>query len=265
METNRALQMALIGGALILTLSGGEGRKGEQVSSPAHAEQVSPRTLVIPIGNTNDASSEAPSFDEIGPDAADSIIKVGIRNAARLLPLAKRFTVEALHRTAVSVGLGELDLREAEEQINAIDSIVLDEGLYDWAEVDLNQPSVIRVGIVYAFYLSTNEEAIFLLGHELTHVAAWSSNIDRLMDSISAWSARVSTSSNGAAKRSPSDMKEDLACDFIGAQALKLYMFHYPSIEPIDERITWRSGRPPVEGPTTAHSTAAEPTARKAA
>jgi hypothetical protein len=72
---------------------------------------------------------------------------------------------------------------------------------------------------------------VFLLGHELTHIAAWRSDIEPLMDSISAWSARVAPDAKKA------DVKEDLACDFIGAQALKLYMFHYPSVEPVDVRI----------------------------
>jgi hypothetical protein len=188
----------------------------------------------MPVTDSWDASESEPNLDEMTSEAADSMIRKGLHNAGRLLPLAKQFTIEALHRTAVSVGLTEFDLAEAERKINDVDSVVLDDALYDWAEVDLDQPSVIRVGVVYAFYLSGNEEAIFLLAHELTHVAAWSDNIERLMDSISEWSARVSPDGKNG------DEKENLTCDFIGAQALKLYMFHYPTVEGVDERIASR-------------------------
>lgn len=191
---------------------------------------------MIPASYTADQSETEIDIDEISGEAADSIVNVGLRNAGRLLPLTKSLTIEALRRTAVSVGLRELDLASAEKRISEIDSVVLDETLYDWAEVDLEQPTTIRIGTIFAFYMTGSEEAVFLLGHQLAHVAAWDDELTPLIDSIRIWTGRLSSEMPSV------ERKEELMCDFIGEQVLKLYMFRYPTPEPVDLKIVRRGG-----------------------
>ena len=188
METNTILRAALVGCCALTVALCGSVHHADidlKIAAPQQRGDAASRITAIPAGFTpasldedESESGNETTFDNVSAEAADSIIDAGLRNGGRLLPLAKEFTIEALRRTAVTVGLPLFDLSEAERQINAIDSIVLDNALYDWAEVDLNQPTMIRVGVAYAYYLSGDEEGVFLLGHELTHVAAWGRDIE---------------------------------------------------------------------------------------
>jgi hypothetical protein len=156
----------------------------------------------------------------------------GIENARKLLPLAKDLTVATFHEHAEDFHLASPDLKQAESYIRAVNSIVLDESLDNAAEVDDQDPQKIRVGPEYALHLTADEEIILLLGHELTHVAAWSERLDPFIER-SAQKARQVTGVSPT-----EDQKEDFACDYIGAQVLKEFIRLRPARESAAERFS---------------------------
>lgn len=149
----------------------------------------------------------------------------GIRNVRRLLPLAKRLTLESLRASQVGDPLKASGLLRVERLINAVHRIVLDERLLDMAEVREGRLSEIRIGSGYALYLISDDEAVFLLGHELMHVAARSGRLKPFIENVTE-TARLS-----ANVRTTEDQREDLACEFTGAQVLKRFIALYPTEE----------------------------------
>jgi hypothetical protein len=128
-------------------------------------------------------------------------------------------------------GIGASELRQAEDYINAVDSIVLDKDLGNLAEVDDDYPREIRIGPEYALYLSADEETILLLAHELTHVGAESEQLGPFIENIAKKSEAL------AGIYPTEDQEEDLACDFVGEQALEQYVTLYPSNSSPAERL----------------------------
>lgn len=160
----------------------------------------------------------------------------GINNAKRLLPLAKRLTLESLEDLAASYGIQADELRQAEDNISAVDTVVIDEYLGDTASVDEESPAEISIGHNYALYLNRDEEAILLLGHELTHVAARNGNLLQFF-------SHVALTAESLAKVHPADdQKEDLGCDFIGEQVFKRFVRLHPANESIAERFSMAFG-----------------------
>jgi hypothetical protein len=145
-------------------------------------------------------------------------VSSGIGNVGRLLPLAKRLTTASLARLDKRFDIGDEELRRAERQIGAVDRVVLDDALDDTASVDDESPTEIHVGPGYALHLTSDEEALLLLAHELTHVAAYNNNLRPFIREV----ARVSESRAGV--RPTFGQEEDLACDFLGEQALRRFM-----------------------------------------
>lgn len=160
----------------------------------------------------------------------------GINNAKRLLPLAKRLTLESLEGLAASYRIRTDELRQAQDNIRAVDTIVLDEQLGDTASVDDESPAEISVGPNYALYLNRDEEAILLLGHELTHVAAQGGNLSQFFNSV------ARTAETLARVHPTDDQKEDLGCDFIGEQVFKRFVRLHPARESIAERFSMAFG-----------------------
>lgn len=160
-------------------------------------------------------------------------VHLGINNVRRLLPLAKRLTVESLregNRGADDLKTSVL-LRE-KRLINAVRKVVLDQHLGGMAVVRDDRLSEIRIGSDYAPYLTSDDEAIFLLGHELMHVAARSGRLDRFIENV-AENAKLS-----ANVEATEDQKEDLACDLTGAQVLKRFIALKPTREAEAERLS---------------------------
>jgi hypothetical protein len=164
------------------------------------------------LGLTRNARGE--SFNE------QRQIYQGMRNAQRLLPLAKRLTLEALGASLKSSGLsGERRL------IASVRWVELDPSLGGTAEVREENLSVIYVGPSYAVFLTSNEDAVLMLGHELTHVAARAGRLNRFINGLAkaAWLY---------ASVVPRDRQtEELACEFIAAQALKRFIALHPTGE----------------------------------
>jgi hypothetical protein len=156
----------------------------------------------------------------------------GIENARRLLPLAKELTIATLREHESEFHLDHSDLELAARYIQAINTIELDESLGNVAEVDDEQQQKILIGAEYALNLTADEETILLLGHELTHVAAWSERLTPFFE-ISAQRARQVSGVTAT-----EDQKEDLACDYIGTEALKRFIRLRPTRESAAERLS---------------------------
>lgn len=159
-------------------------------------------------------------------------VHLGMKNIRRLLPLAKQLTLESLREAQTGNPSGASGLLREQRLINAVHQVVLDPSLGDTAEVWEEHLSEIRVGSVYAPDLISDDEAIFLLGHELTHVAVRSGRLDQFIENVTE-TARLSTNVETA-----EDQREDLACDFTGAEVLKRFIALYPTEETEAERFS---------------------------
>jgi hypothetical protein len=154
-------------------------------------------------------------------------IYLGIENVRRLLPLAKRLTLQTLGGFLKSSGLS----RER-RLITSVRRVVFDASLGNAAEISERDLTTIRVGPGYAAYLTSDDEAMLVLGHELTHVAARGGRLQRLIEDVS----RVASESAGLTLSEV--QKEELACDYAGAEVLKRYIALRPTARAGDERFT---------------------------
>jgi hypothetical protein len=158
-------------------------------------------------------------------------VEQGVANTKRLLPLARQFTLLSLRECQGSFGIRSAGFREAESSVEAVDSVLVDDELGEMAEVDDEHPGQIRIGPDYALYLTNDDEVILLLGHELTHVAAWDGRLREFIDSVAGKVERLS------GVHAAEEQKEDLACDYIGEQALKRFIRQHPTGESAEERL----------------------------
>ena len=153
-------------------------------------------------------------------------IFLGIDNVRRLLPLGRRLTLQALGRLKPS------GLSRERRLIASVRRVVLDPSLGSAAAVSEDDLSTIRVGPGYAVYLTSDDEAVLLLGHELTHVAARGGRLESLIESV----GRVARQS--AELVLDPVQKEELACDFTGAEVLRRYIALRPTGRASAERFT---------------------------
>lgn len=158
--------------------------------------------------------------------------RAGIKNARRLLPLAKRLTLEALRETGADYRVRQSGAHPGERGINSVRRIRLDSRLGDSGAVRDDRPREIRVGASYAMYLTSDDEALLLLAHELTHVAAWSGKLRDVIEGI----ARRSKLTAGVTLTGR--QKEDLACEFIALKVVKRYVELEPTGESKVERLS---------------------------
>jgi hypothetical protein len=171
------------------------------------------------------------------PSTDQRQIHLGMENAKRLLPLAKNLTLEALRARLKTSGL----VRE-KRLIASVKKIVLDPSLGGSAEVREDNLSVIHIGPEYATFLTSDDDAMLLLGHELTHVAARTGRLNQFIEEVAEAAQRY------ASIAPVEKQKEELACDFVGAEVLKRFMALHPTEEAIAQRFTRAFGYdPPAE------------------
>lgn len=187
------------------------------------------------------ATHAAGAEEDYGEQAVDSWrqVHLGIKNVRRLLPLAKRLTLESLREAEVGDPLKRSGLLREKRLIDGVHKIVLDPLLADTAEVWDDRLWEIRIGPDYALNLISDDEAIFLLGHELTHVAARSGRLKQFVENVTE-TARLS-----AGVEPTEDRREELASDFTGAEVLKRFIALYPTEEPEAERFARAVGYEP--------------------
>lgn len=161
----------------------------------------------------------------------------GIRNVRRLLPLAKKLTLESLGGT-----LKTASLSREKRLIAAVRQVVLDPRQGNSASVWEEDLSIIHVGPDYAVHLTSDDEVMLLLGHELTHVAVRTGRLNDFIENVN--EGARSTASLELAE----EQKEELACDFIGAEVLKRYIALNPTEEASARRFSRAFGyEPPSE------------------
>jgi hypothetical protein len=236
-----------IGFAISLLLTGWGGSRTAELSNtvPASPPGVGglsfADTARLPQSTLSCLCDDAAAGARVGPPAEEyakqrsssgvSAILAGIKNTRRLLPIATQLSIKALLEWGEQNGLTARTLARAERRIKKVDRVVLDGGLGDAAAVQDNRPREIRIGSGYAETLISDDEAIFLLAHELTHVAAQTGGLDGLIENVS----RKAKAAAGV--EAFEDQEEDLACDFIAAQVLKHFIDLYPTNEPKAERL----------------------------
>ena len=140
-------------------------------------------------------------------------VRMGIANARRLLPLAKDLTIESLSQLTKNPNLS----RE-KALIRSVRWVVLASRLGNFAEVREEDLSVIYVGAEYAADLISDDQAMLLLGHELTHVAARTGRLNHYVDEVNATVQRSANIHTNEAQ------KEELACDYVAAEVLKTFI-----------------------------------------
>ena len=111
-------------------------------------------------------------------------IQLGLKNIRRLLPLARWLTLDSLRMAQTDGQFKNSGLLREQRLIQGVRQIVLDPQLEGDAEVWEEHLSEIRVATDYAPALISDDEAIFLLGHELTHVAARSGRLRQFIDNV---------------------------------------------------------------------------------
>ena len=162
-------------------------------------------------------------------------IHLGMRNARRLLPLAKKLTLESLKDRVRTANL----LRE-KRLLSSVHYLVLDTHLSYSAEVWEDDLSVIHIGPDYAAHLTSDDETMLLLGHELTHVAVRAGRLNNFIESVN------DVARAAANLELDEDQKEELACDFIGAQVLKRYIAIHSTDQANALRFARASGYEPL-------------------
>lgn len=163
-------------------------------------------------------------------------VQLGLKNIRRLLPLAKLLTLDALRAAQPDGHLKGSGLLEEKRLLQGVRRIVLDEQLDDAAEIWDDRLSEIRIAVDYAPALISDDEAIFLLAHELTHVAVRSGRLKGFIDHVK------ETATRAAHVEPTREQKEDLACDYNGAQVLRRFIAMYPTGETERERFYRISG-----------------------
>jgi hypothetical protein len=169
-------------------------------------------------------------------------VQLGLKNIRRLLPLAKLLTLDALRTAQTDGRLKSSGLLKEKRLLQGVRTIVLDSQLIGDAEVWGDRLSEIRVATDYAPALISDDEAIFVLGHELTHVAARSGRLKSFIDKVK------QTASLSADVEPTGEQQEDLACDYTAALVLKRFIMLYPTGETEKERFSRIIGfEPPSE------------------
>jgi hypothetical protein len=155
----------------------------------------------------------------------------GMRNVRRALPVTKDLTIEALGSAGARFGLPARRIKAAGRLIASANRLTIDKRLGDAAMVDDRSPSQIRIGPVCAAALVSDDAAVFILAHELIHVA--NANGDLL-----ALARVVTREARSTACVNTADRQEgDLVCDFIAELVLRNFVGRRPTSQCPEERI----------------------------
>ncbi len=155
----------------------------------------------------------------------------GVRNIKRLLPVTRTLTNDALRTAGLRYGVPDTQIQEAVRRISVANRVVLDKRLADSAMVDDSQPDAIRIGPACAEALVSDDEAVFILAHELTHVGNSRGELKVLARCISREARSI------ACVSATSRQEEDLTCDFIAELALRNFVGSRPTARSPEERL----------------------------
>jgi hypothetical protein len=158
-----------------------------------------------------------------------------IKNLQDLLPVAKELLFEEFN----SRGYRNKALRR---RVTAVTSVVEDYSISHVVEVDDRYKTEIFVAPDSLGVLNSEDTAILVLAHELTHVAARNGSLRRLISGV------ARTARNSAGIVATKKQEEDLACDFIGGEVLKRFIHLHPGSLTPQERLSRALG---IEDPPT--------------
>ena len=179
-----------------------------------------------------DEMQARPSLPVQTPEA-----RAGADRAQRLLPLAKSLMINSLQQLATDYGFRkspnfQLRIKQAIARVNSVRRVRPDMDSRDNASVYLSRPHVITFGTIFLAGLRSDEGMISVLAHELMHIADGDS--DSLRPLVSAVGNKASdlTGLDIHGQRS-----EEVACDLIGAMAVRAYITSTPGYESIARRL----------------------------
>lgn len=171
------------------------------------------------LNQSSDEATDGFSSDEFDDAAREARAERGVQNLERLLPTVKRLVLASLNEMDASAyRVSPAARKQAALYLETVRSVVLERRAGALAWIDEDEPDVVHVGIGYAPDMTTDERAVFLLGHELTHVAALHGNLRDFIKDV------TRTARERAGVTPTEDQAEDLACDFVGSQALKRFI-----------------------------------------
>jgi hypothetical protein len=179
-----------------------------------------------------DEMQARPSLPVQSPDA-----RAGAERAQRLLPVAKNLVISSLRQLAAEYGFQKspkfkLKLSLAIARVNGVRRVRPDMEARDNASVYLSRPHVITFGTLFLAGLRSDEGMISVLAHELMHVA--DGDNDSLRTLVAAVGNRASdlTGLDIHGQRS-----EEIACDLIGAMAVRSYIMSSSDYESVSRRL----------------------------
>ena len=179
-----------------------------------------------------DEMQARPSLPIHHPDAQS-----GAQRAQKLLPIAKALVISSLRQLVVEYDLQksrrfERRIQQAIARVNAVKRVRPDMDSRDNASVFLSRPQVITFGTIFLAGLRSDEGMISVLAHELMHIADGENDSLRLL---------VNAVGNKASDLTGLDVQgqrgEEIACDLIGAMAVRAYVADTPGYESIARRL----------------------------
>lgn len=179
-----------------------------------------------------DEMQARPSLPVHSPEA-----RAGAERAQRLLPTAKILVIASLNKLSTEYDLQksprfQLRVRQAIGRVNSVRRVKPDMDSRDNASVFLSRPHIITFGTIFLAGLRSDEGMISVLAHELMHIA--DGDNDSLRPLVTAIGKRAAdlTGLEIHGQRS-----EEIACDLIGAMAVRTYVSDTPGYESITRRL----------------------------
>ena len=191
-------------------------------------ERVRDPSGSVPI----DEMQARPSLPVSNPEAV-----AGQHRAERLLPATRNLVVNAIIQLAKEYDLYgsaimQSKINSATTRVEAVRRVKPDVDARDNASVVLRDPRTIEFGTIFLAGLRSDEAMIGVLAHELTHIA--SGQPDSLKPLFRAIGRRAATRTG---LRIQGQRAEELACDLVGALAVREYIKETPSWEPLPRRL----------------------------
>ena len=179
-----------------------------------------------------DEMQSRPSLAVNNPDAV-----AGARRAERLLPATRTLVTQAIIKLAKQYDLYRTPVARARvyratARVISVRRVKPDVDARDNASVVLREPRTIEFGTIFLAGLKSDEAMISVLGHELTHIA--SGQPDSLRPLFRAIGIRAAARTG---LRIQGQRAEELACDMVGAMAVRQFINQTPSWESLPRRL----------------------------
>ncbi len=180
-----------------------------------------------------DEMQARPSLPVNTPEARE-----GATRAQRLLPVAKNLVISSLRQLIVEYRIrrgARFNTRVAQgiARVRNVRMVKPDMESRDNASVFLNRPHTITFGTIFLAGLRSDEGMISVLAHELMHIADGNSDSLRLLTMAISANAADLPGMDIRGQRS-----EELACDLIGAMAVRAFVASTPGYESIARRLS---------------------------